>query len=99
MPVSMAALHSFLNLCLFSRSFTARDDKLQREEDKRFAGERRQVKETGLTFLYLLLIYYVQQKKLGEREGERETKRKSKDRDKSVAICYDFKLIKELVVR
>lgn len=92
MPVSMAALHSFLNLCLFSRSSTARDDRLQRDEDKRFTEERRRVKETRLTFLHPLFIYYVQSKKLGEGGKQR-------GRDKSVAICYDFKLIKELVVR
>ncbi|KAJ4943316.1 hypothetical protein JOQ06_005819, partial [Pogonophryne albipinna] len=33
--------HSLLNLCLFSRSSTVRDDRLQREEDKRFSEERR----------------------------------------------------------
>lgn len=33
------------------------------------------------------------------RERERNKERKSKDRDKSVAISYNFKLIKELVVR
>lgn len=69
------------------------------KEDKCFTEERHQVKETGLTFLYLLFIYYVQSKKLGERGKQRQGDRKSKDRDKSVAICYDFKLIKELVVR
>lgn len=76
-----------------------RDDRLQREEDKRFTEERQQVKETGLTFLYFLFIYYVQSKKLGEGGKQRKGGRKSKDGDKSVAICYDFKLIKELVVR
>lgn len=79
MPVSMAALHSFPNLCLFLRSSTERDDRLQRDEDKRFTEERHQVKETGLTSLYLLFIYYVQSKKLGgggkEREGDRKEQR------------------------
>lgn len=99
MPVSMAALHSLLNLCLLSRSSTAGDDRLQREEDERFTEERRRVRETGLRFLYLPFIYYVQWKKLGERGKQRGRDRKSKDWDKSGAIWYDFKLIKELVVR
>ena len=64
MPVSMAALHCFLNLCLFLRSSTVRDDRLQSEEDKRFEEERHQVKETGLTFLCPLFNCYVQSKKL-----------------------------------
>lgn len=37
---------------------TARDDRLQKQEDKRFTEERRRVRETGLSFfassLYLL---------------------------------------------
>lgn len=79
MPVSMAALHSLLNLCLLSRSSTAGDDRLQREEDERFTEERRRVRETGLRFLYLPFIYYVQWKKLGERGKQRGRDRKSKD--------------------
>lgn len=51
MPASMAALLSFLSLCLFSRSSSARDDRLQREEDKRFMKERCWVKETGLLLI------------------------------------------------
>lgn len=73
MPVSMAALHSFLNLCLFSRSSTVRDDRLQREQDKRFTAERRRVKETGVTFFGIFFILTVFSQRNSERE--RETKR------------------------
>lgn len=99
MPVSMAALLSLLNLCLLPRSSAARDDRLQREEDECFTAERRWVRETGLRFLCLPFIYYVPWKKLGVRGKQRERDRKSKDWNKSEAICYDFKLIKERVAR
>lgn len=79
MPVSMAALLSPLNLCLLSRSSAARDDRLQREEDECFTAERQRVRETGLRFLCLPFIYYVQWKKLGARGKQRERDRKSKD--------------------
>lgn len=60
---------------------TARDDRLQKQEDKRFTAERRRVTETGLRFLHLLFIYYAQWKKLGERERVKQRGRDGKRKD------------------
>lgn len=56
---------------------------------------RRRVKDTGLTFLYFLLIYYYIQPKKRETNQKTETKKEQR----RGAICYDFKVIRDLVVR
>lgn len=60
---------------------TARDDRLQKQEDKRFTAERHRVTETGLRFLHLLFIYYAQWKELGKRERVKQRGRDGKSKD------------------
>lgn len=72
MPVSMAALHSLLNLRLLSRSSAARDDRLQREGRRTFhrgkAPGQRDRAEILVSSFYLLCS-------VEETRRERETKR------------------------
>lgn len=70
-----------------------------REEDKCFTEERCRVKETALTFFCSFFCLLCSDEETLREKETKKNYRKSKDRDKSVAICYDFKLIKELVVR
>lgn len=67
MPVSLAALGSFLNLCLLARSFAVRDDRRQSDADRCSVEKRHRVKRN----MYLLLFNKFSER-ISERDGNKE---------------------------